>query len=83
MLPDKKQSQLAEYYEAEIAKRGNQQPERGYAGIGYWWYGYPIQVASTTGYGALSTASTQEPTTAGAAIPADYGQGIIGDAGFN
>lgn len=84
MLPDKRQNQLASYYEAEIARRGNQRPEHGYSGIGYWWYGYPVQVASTTGYGAMSNASTQDPTaTVGAAVPADYGQGIAADAGFN
>lgn len=70
MLPDKRQNQLASYYEAEIASRGNQKPEPGYSGIGYWWYGYPIQVASTTGYGALSNASTVDSQTPAVSDPA-------------
>jgi hypothetical protein len=79
MLPDKKQSQLASYYEAEIMRRGNQKPEPGYSGIGFWWYGYPVQVSSTTGYGALSNASTAAGQTASGGNIVDAATDVAGD----
>lgn len=79
MLPDKKQSQLASYYEAEIRQRGNQKPEPGYSGIGFWWYGYPVQTASTTEYGALSNAPATEGQPLVAGTPIDLATDVAGD----
>ena len=79
MLPDKKQNQLASYYEEEIMQRGNQKPQTGYSGIGYWWYGYPVQVASTTGYSALSNEAATAGQTFEKGTPTDPATDVVGD----
>jgi hypothetical protein len=50
---------LVPYYEKMMLTRGNQQPEKGYAGIGYWWRGYPVSTSARSGFGALSVAPPQ------------------------
>lgn len=56
-LPKPEQNQLTAYYEREMLKRGNQEMEPGYSGIGFWWYGYPVYANSMQRYGGLSTPS--------------------------
>jgi hypothetical protein len=63
MLP--KSNQLAEYYESEMLRRSHQTPERGYAGMGYWYSGYPTYIgALTTAYGGLTGTTTETPVQA-------------------
>jgi hypothetical protein len=56
VIPYAPDSQLAPYYEAEMRKRGNQTPQTGYSGMGYWYYGYPAYVGSMGMIGSLTTA---------------------------
>jgi hypothetical protein len=49
------QDQLAPYYEAELRKRGHQYPQSGFAGIGYWYWGYPTYIGGMGINGALTT----------------------------
>jgi hypothetical protein len=50
-------SNLIPYYENMMMKRGNQQPESGYSGIGYWWRGYPVNTSAHSRYAAMSVAT--------------------------
>jgi len=49
--------QLAEQFEKTVMANGNQKPESGYSGIGFYWYGMPVYSNAMTRYGAMSTAS--------------------------
>ena len=90
MLPEYTKNQMTPFLEElgliKEADLTRQQSTRGAAVATPFWYGYmyPISSGAISGYGANSNASPYDPnTTAGASIPADYGQGVIGDAGFN
>lgn len=85
MLPEYETNQLTPYLvELGLIKQHSTRGSLQYSPMWNGYPGYPIYTSTQSNYGALSNASTQDPnTTAGAAIPADYGQGVIGDAGFN
>ena len=46
MFPTRESAQLADHYEAQKRKAGHQKTERGYAGIGYWYGGYPTYIGA-------------------------------------
>jgi hypothetical protein len=55
MIPDPKSAQLLSYLEAKKNKHGHQIPESGYAGVGYWFNGYPVYLGGgNTMYGAMN-----------------------------
>lgn len=42
--------------EPKLRKYGNQIPERGFSGAGYWWFNYPVYVGTAQGTSSLTTA---------------------------
>lgn len=52
MLPNIDHNQLTPYYESEMRRRGNQKPENGFSGMGYWWYGYPGYIGGISNFAA-------------------------------
>jgi hypothetical protein len=43
--------------EQEMRKYGNQIPERGFSGAGYWWYGYPTYMGSAAMFNGVTSAA--------------------------
>ena len=60
--------QFAAAAEEQIRKRGLVNPDRVFAGNGFWWGLYPYQVTSQSGYGGYMTASQPQ------AVNQDSGQ---------
>jgi hypothetical protein len=60
MISHDPQSQLAPYFEAEMRKYGKQIPEKGYSGMGYWYYGYPAYIGAMSMGSGLTTAMPRE-----------------------
>lgn len=88
MLPDYAKNQMTPYLvELGLIKQHSTRGDMQYSPMWSGYpntIGYPIYTGTLGTYGGLSNASTQDPnTTAGAAIPADYGQGVFGDSGFS
>lgn len=52
-------SNLVPFYENMMLSRGNQEVEKGYAGIGYWWRGYPTYTGARSPYAAMSISTPQ------------------------
>jgi hypothetical protein len=67
--------QFAAATEAEIRKRGLVNPDRGFAGNGFWWGMYPNQVASQSGYGGYMTSGKNEPINPDSDRTASAGEG--------
>ena len=40
-----------------LMNNGNQKPESGYSGIGYYWYGMPVYQNAMSRYGGMSVPS--------------------------
>jgi hypothetical protein len=69
-------NQFAAATEAEIRKRGLVNPDRGFAGNGFWWGMYPNQVASQSGYGGYLTASQPQAVTQDSGQTASAAEGL-------
>jgi hypothetical protein len=68
--------QFAAAAEEQIRKRGLVNPDRGFAGNGFWWGLYPYQVTSQSGYGGYMTASQPQAANQDSGQTASAAEGL-------
>ena len=72
-------NQFAPGLEAKMRKYGNQIPETGFSGAGYWMYSYPTYIGAEQMFGGVTTAT---PWNDQAQLDADSKMnGAISEAG--